>query len=97
MAKREFARLEGRLRGLSAEDFNRESACDKWQVGDVVAHVVFVVQFQKNMTTRGLKGRIRRAGRGSAGGSGGCAGGREDSAGGDQAEGEARGWAAGCA
>lgn len=56
VAKREFARLESRLRGLSAEDFNRESACDKWQVGDVVAHVVFVVQFQKNMTTRGLKG-----------------------------------------
>ena len=56
VAKREFARLEGRLRGLSTEDFNRASACDKWQVGDVVAHVVFVVQFQKNMTTRGLKG-----------------------------------------
>ena len=56
VAKREFARLEGRLAALSAEDFDRASACDKWAVGDVVAHVVFVVQFQKNMTTRGLQG-----------------------------------------
>ena len=56
VAKREFARLESRLRGLSAEDFNRASACDRWVVGDVVAHVVFVVQFQKNMTMRGLRG-----------------------------------------
>lgn len=56
VAKREFARLECRLTSLSPEEFNRPSACDKWTVGDVVAHVVFVVQFQKNMTQRGLKG-----------------------------------------
>ena len=56
VAKAEFTRLEGRLRGLSSEDFNMASACDKWQLGDVVAHVVFVVQFQKNMTMRGLQG-----------------------------------------
>ena len=56
VAKREFARLDGRLQALSAGDFTRASACDKWTVADVVAHVVFVVQFQKNMTTRGLKG-----------------------------------------
>lgn len=56
VAKREFARLEGRLAALSGEDFNKASACDKWMVGDVVAHVVFVVQFQKNMTMRGLQG-----------------------------------------
>lgn len=56
VAKREFARLESRLQGLSPEDFNRASACDDWQVGDVVAHIVFVVQFQKNMTARGLAG-----------------------------------------
>ena len=56
VAKAEFARLERRLKGLSTEDFNRASACDKWQLGDVVAHVVFVVQFQKNMTARGLQG-----------------------------------------
>lgn len=56
VAKREFARLEGRLRDLSPEDLSRASACDKWTVGDVVAHVVFVVQFQKSMTSRGLQG-----------------------------------------
>ena len=56
VAKREYARLESRLRGLSTEDLSRASACAEWELRDVVAHLVFVVQFQKNMTTRGLKG-----------------------------------------
>ena len=56
VSKAESARLGQRLRGLSAEDINRPSACDQWAVGDVVAHLVFVVQFQKNMIARGLQG-----------------------------------------
>ena len=56
VSKAESARLGQRLRGLSAEDINRHSACDQWAVGDVVAHLVFVVQFQKNMIVRGMQG-----------------------------------------
>ena len=56
VSKAESARLGQRLRGLSAEDINRPSACDQWAVGDVVAHLVFVVQFQKNMIVRGMQG-----------------------------------------
>ena len=56
VSKAGSARLEQRLRALSAEDLNRPSACDRWAVGDVVAHLVFVVQFQKNMIARGLQG-----------------------------------------
>ena len=56
VSKAESARLGQRLRGLSAEDLNQPSACDRWAVGDVVAHLVFVVQFQKNMIARGLQG-----------------------------------------
>ena len=61
VSKAESARLGQRLRGLSAEDLNRPSACDMWAVGDVVAHLVFVVQFQKNMIVRGNAGRRQRA------------------------------------
>ena len=56
VSKAESARLGQRLRGLSAEYLNRPSACDQWAVGDVVAHLVFVVQFQKNMIVRGMQG-----------------------------------------
>ncbi len=56
VSKAESARLGQRLRGLSAEDLTRPSACDRWAVGDVVAHLVFVVQFQKNMIVRGMQG-----------------------------------------
>ena len=56
VSKAESAQLGQRLRGLSAEDINRPSACDQWAVGDVVAHLVFVVQFQKNMIVRGMQG-----------------------------------------
>ena len=56
VSKAESARLGQRLRGLSADDLNRPSACDRWAVGDVVAHLVFVVQFQKNMIVRGMQG-----------------------------------------
>ena len=56
VSKAGSARLEQRLRALSAEELNRPSACERWAVGDVIAHLVFVVQFQKNMIARGLQG-----------------------------------------
>ena len=56
VSKAGSARLEQRLRALSAEELNGPSACDRWAVGDVIAHLVFVVQFQKNMIARGLQG-----------------------------------------
>ena len=56
IAKRESGRLAQRIRGMSAEELDRPSACDRWTVADVIAHVVFVVQFQRNMTARGLQG-----------------------------------------
>ena len=61
VSKAESARLEQRLRALSAEELNGPSACDRWAVGDVIAHLVFVVQFQKNMIARGNAGRRQRA------------------------------------
>ncbi len=55
-AKIESGRLESRLRAMSPEDLARASACDRWQVRDVIAHLTFVVQFQRNMMARGLAG-----------------------------------------
>ena len=56
VAKAESARLERRLRELSDDDLRRPSACDHWEVADVVAHLAFAAQFQARMITRGLEG-----------------------------------------
>ena len=55
-ARTEAARLEHRLRGLTAEQLGQPSACDRWSVADVAAHLAFVAQFQTRMIGRGLQG-----------------------------------------
>ena len=55
-AKAQYSRLESKLGGMSVEELSAPSACDRWEVRDVVAHLAFVVMFQRNMTVRGLQG-----------------------------------------
>lgn len=44
------------LAGLSAEAWSRPSACQRWQVGDVVAHLVMVAESYTSNVSRGLRG-----------------------------------------
>src|SRR5262245_10144287 len=52
----EAKRLEQFLRALSPEDWQRPSACDQWQVADVVAHVAGMALAER--ITRGLHGDL---------------------------------------
>ena len=56
VARADAGRLESRLRGLSDEQLAHPSACDRWTVADVAAHLAFVAQFQNRMIGRGLQG-----------------------------------------
>ena len=56
IARADASRLEQRLRALSDEQFAQASACDRWTVADVTAHLAFVAQFQTRMIGRGLEG-----------------------------------------
>ena len=55
-ARTDAERLEHRLRGLRNEQLTQPSACDRWTVADVAAHLAFVAQFQNRMIGRGLQG-----------------------------------------
>ena len=55
-ARTDAERLEHRLRGLRNEQLIQPSACDRWTVADVAAHLAFVAQFQNRMIGRGLQG-----------------------------------------
>jgi uncharacterized protein (TIGR03083 family) len=52
----EAKRLEQFLRALSPEDWQRPSACDQWQVADVVAHLAGMALAER--ITRGLHGDL---------------------------------------
>ena len=52
----EAKRLEQFLRALSPEDWQRPSACDRWQVADVVAHLTGMALAER--ITRGLQGDL---------------------------------------
>ena len=52
----EAKRLEHFLRALSPEDWQRPSACDQWQVADVVAHLAGMSLAER--ITRGLHGDL---------------------------------------
>ena len=41
---------------LPDEAWGRQSACDRWQVADVVAHLVGVAEFYAGTVTRGIQG-----------------------------------------
>jgi uncharacterized protein (TIGR03083 family) len=52
----EAQRLEQYLSALSPEDWQQPSACDRWQVADVVAHLTNMRL--ADVITRGLQGDV---------------------------------------
>ena len=52
----ESARLLGYFRGLSASDWETQSACDAWTNADVVAHLITAVDNFSGSIERGLQG-----------------------------------------
>jgi uncharacterized protein (TIGR03083 family) len=44
------------LETLSADDWQRPSACDLWAIRDVVAHLIWVADFYTDTVSRGLQG-----------------------------------------
>ena len=54
--KSESEAFQEYLTALPPESWGRQSACDEWQVGDVVAHLVGNSEFYAGTVTRGLQG-----------------------------------------
>lgn len=52
----EIARITGYLQALPAQAWSCQSACEEWQVGDVVAHLTGGAEFYASNITRGLQG-----------------------------------------
>ncbi len=52
----EVERITQYLANLTPEAWNRASACDAWQVQDVVAHLIGVAEFYADNISRGLQG-----------------------------------------
>ena len=52
----ESERLSEYLQKLPVEAWQRQSACDRWNVADVVAHLNFGAQFYEECISRGLRG-----------------------------------------
>jgi uncharacterized protein (TIGR03083 family) len=46
------------LETLSADDWQRPSACDLWAIRDVVAHLIWVADFYTDTVSRGIQGDI---------------------------------------
>jgi uncharacterized protein (TIGR03083 family) len=46
------------LATLSADDWQRPSACDLWAIRDVVAHLIWVADFYTDTVSRGIQGDI---------------------------------------
>ncbi|MDE2779547.1 MAG: maleylpyruvate isomerase family mycothiol-dependent enzyme [Chloroflexota bacterium] len=58
LARFEAERLASYLGGLSPEGWNHPTACDLWQVGDLVGHMVWIGEFYVKFVTRSLAGDI---------------------------------------
>lgn len=58
LARFEAERLATYLGGLSATGWNHSTACDLWQVGDVVAHLVWIGEFYVTFINRALAGDV---------------------------------------
>jgi len=52
----EAERLAQFLDTLSADDFQRPSACELWEIHDVVAHLIWGADFYADSVSRGLQG-----------------------------------------
>ena len=58
LTRSEAERLASYLQGLSEESWNHSTACDRWQVTDVVAHLVWIGEFYVTFITRALAGDL---------------------------------------
>jgi|TARA_B100001971_G_scaffold15747_1_gene12333 uncharacterized protein (TIGR03083 family) len=56
LVKSESRRIQQYLGVLSAEDMARPSACDAWEVGDVVAHLTAAVDLYEAAISKGITG-----------------------------------------
>ena len=54
LALSESERLKEYVSGLSEDAWSRPTACDRWDVRDMVAHLVLATEFQMGMISRGL-------------------------------------------
>jgi uncharacterized protein (TIGR03083 family) len=54
----EAEQLAESLQTLPPEAWSTPSACDLWEVGDVVAHLVFVAEFYADVIARGVRGDV---------------------------------------
>ena len=58
LVRSESARLSNYLGNLSPAAWEHSTACDRWQVGDVVAHLVWIGEFYVTFITRALAGDL---------------------------------------
>lgn len=58
LARFEAERLASYLGSLSPEGWDHSTACDLWQVGDVVGHLVWIGEFYVTFITRALAGDV---------------------------------------
>ena len=58
LARLEAERLAAYLGTLSPEGWNHPTACDLWQVGDLVGHLVWIGEFYVTFITRALAGDV---------------------------------------
>ena len=58
LARFEAERLAAYLGDLTPDGWNHSTACDLWQVGDLVGHLVWIGQFYVTFITRALAGDV---------------------------------------
>ncbi len=58
LIKSESERLMEYFNSLSPETLEKPSPCDKWSVGEVIAHLVWHVETYRGMMERGLRGDL---------------------------------------
>ena len=54
----EAERLKQYLNTLPPEAWSKPSACDGWEVADIVAHLTFVAEFCADVISRGVRGDV---------------------------------------
>ena len=54
----ESQRLSQHLHTLPSDVWQKPSACDRWEVRDVVAHLDFVAEFYTDVISRGVRGDV---------------------------------------
>lgn len=58
LARLEAERLASYLGSLSPEGWNHSTACELWQVGDMLGHLVWIGEFYVQFVSRALEGDI---------------------------------------